>query len=339
MKTSSVVFRKTFSIQKNTPIHYEKSQYDVPASLRDSRILHVSNEYSYSKLPLSINFDNTQKEKTIYLGCFGYGKEVVAIDWMAPEDTAFKNIGQCGIYIPFHFKNNKMEFLSHPFILSCEDNQQWYSVPLTDKMDTAIITRKYDLQDSMLLFSANMVGGAFEASNTSDFTNADTIFSIAEAPRDFVSISLNSENKYRFVRYVPPKGKRINVAELQFYTNGELLSGKPIGYTKEAEFLFDGDIRTNYNTPANKWAGIDLGKPTAINKIRYLPRNNFNIVEPGDIYELFYFDYGWKSLGVKKAVTNQLECQVPRYALLLLKNLSKGKEERIFKYEGKQIFW
>lgn len=339
MKTSSVVFRSTFSIQENTPMYFEESYYNVPPSLRDSRILNVSNQYNYDMLPLSLDFDKSQRESTIYLGSYGYGKEIIAVDWMSTEDTAFKNIGQCGIYVPFHFRNNQMEFLSQPFILSCEDSQRWYSTPLMDKMDTAVITRKFDMQDSMLLFSANMVGGVFEASNSPHFSTADTIVSIAEAPRDFVSMNVNSNKKYRFLRFRPPAGRPMNLAELQIWDDKDMLAGKIMGCSKDSEFLSDNNIRTNYNAPADKWIGLDLGKPTAIHKIRYLPRNNFNIVEPGDIYELFYFDYGWKSLGVKKATANELLYKVPRYSLLLLKDLSKGKEERIFKYEGKQIFW
>ena len=60
----------------------------------------------------------------------------------------------------------------------------------------------------------------------------------------------------------------------------------------------------------------------------------------GDVYELFYFDYGWKSLGIKKAEKNTLVFAAPRNSLMLLRDITKGKEERIFKYEGgKQIFW
>ena len=49
----------------------------------------------------------------------------------------------------------------------------------------------------------------------------------------------------------------------------------------------------------------------------------------------------WISLGRKLAVDNKLHYDdVPKGALLWLKNHTQGKEERIFTYEdGKQVWW
>jgi len=193
----------------------------------------------------------------------------------------------------------------------------------------------------MIVFATNMIGGVFMASNLASFENADTIHMVKEQPKDFVSEKIRALKKYQYIRYYPPKGKRINIAEIQFLNNTDTLLGKPIGSEKTTEQnIFDNNIRTNHNAPAHSWVGIDFGKPQPLTQIRYLVRNNFNIIEPDDIYELFYFDKGWKSLGIQKARTNELKFAVPQYALLLLKNISKGREERIFKYENDvQIFW
>ncbi len=93
--------------------------------------------------------------------------------------------------------------------------------------------------------------------------------------------------------------------------------------------------------PAGSWVGYDLGKPRQIWTVRYLPRNNFNVIEPGNEYELFYYDKGWQSLGVKTTKKQYLEYEnVPTNALFLLRNKTQGKEERIFTYEnGKQVWW
>lgn len=341
LKVSSTVFRNTFSKNRNTPIEFETSKYNVPANFRTSRIVTVTEEYNFPMTELALDLSDEQREKTVYLGCFGYGKEIITVGWMKPGDSSFGNVGQCGIYIPYHFTQNKIEFLSYPFILSCETNERWYSNPLMDQMDTALISRKFDLQDSMIVFSANMQGGCFIGSNSKNFSVHDTLAIITEAPRDFASASISNNRKYRFVKYVPPHGKRINIAEIQLLSGSDTLSGTPIGNSNTTEAnLFDTNIRTNHNAGKGSWAGIDLGKAQSITQIRYLPRNNFNIVEPGDIYELFYFDYEWKSLGIQKARSNSLTYAVPKYSLLLLRDLTKGREERIFKYEGgKQIFW
>jgi hypothetical protein len=65
-------------------------------------------------------------------------------------------------------------------------------------------------------------------------------------------------------------------------------------------------------------------------------------VEVNDFYELFYFDgSGWISKGIQQAKNNFLEYKdIPSATIYLLKNLSKGKQERMFMYEnGKQIYF
>lgn len=61
-----------------------------------------------------------------------------------------------------------------------------------------------------------------------------------------------------------------------------------------------------------------------------------------DKLELFYFGAdGWTSCGEKRAVANYVEySNVPSEALYLLRNLSKGTEERPFTWQdGKMVFW
>ena len=89
------------------------------------------------------------------------------------------------------------------------------------------------------------------------------------------------------------------------------------------------------------WVGLDYGKPTLLNKVFFCPRTDDNDVSPGDEYELFYWDDQWSSLGKQSAQEHQLIYNnVPKNALLLLRDLTKGREERPFTYEnGKQIWW
>lgn len=69
--------------------------------------------------------------------------------------------------------------------------------------------------------------------------------------------------------------------------------------------------------------------------------NDCNRVAKGHNYELFYFDYDWHSLGQQRAVCDSLSyTNVPQNALLLLRDYTKGKEERVFIYKnGKQFWW
>ena len=77
-----------------------------------------------------------------------------------------------------------------------------------------------------------------------------------------------------------------------------------------------------------------------------LGSNNAIIYDSNEIcvdneYELFYWNMKWISLGRKFAVDNKLHYDdVPKGALLWLKNHTQGKEERIFTYKDrKQVWW
>ena len=87
---------------------------------------------------------------------------------------------------------------------------------------------------------------------------------------------------------------------------------------------------------------MKLKKPTRISKLRFIPRNDGNCIEIGNKYELLYWGNGiWKRLAVMKADSNILVFRnIPSRGLYVLRNLTKGHEERIFTYEkGRQMWW
>ena len=108
--------------------------------------------------------------------------------------------------------------------------------------------------------------------------------------------------------------------------------------------MFDGDPFTYFDAPRPDgcWVGLDFGKEVEISKIALLPVNDDNHIAENELYELYYFDGEWVSLGRKTGDHNfylQYD-NVPENSLLLLRNHTKGREERIFTYEnGKQVWW
>ena len=87
---------------------------------------------------------------------------------------------------------------------------------------------------------------------------------------------------------------------------------------------------------------MDFGKPIGIERILFTGRGDGNTIDIGDTYELFYWNNGKRcSLGKQKAPNIRLVYKdVPTSGLYYLKNLTKGKDERIFTYKnGKQIWW
>ena len=85
-----------------------------------------------------------------------------------------------------------------------------------------------------------------------------------------------------------------------------------------------------------------LRPPRALERIVYTARGDGNTIDIGDTYELFYWNgQGWSSLGKQEAANICLRFRnVPSGGLYWLRDLSKGKEERIFTYEqGRQVWW
>lgn len=78
--------------------------------------------------------------------------------------------------------------------------------------------------------------------------------------------------------------------------------------TRTFRAVFDGDPYTSFDYihPSGGWAGLDLGIPRQVTRIRYAPRNRDNFIREGD------------------------RVSVPEGTLYYLRNLTRGHDERIF---------
>lgn len=94
----------------------------------------------------------------------------------------------------------------------------------------------------------------------------------------------------------------------------------------------DGEIRT---------LRVNLKIKTNLSLTRKYPDDETNKIKPGDLYELFYWDNGWVSSGKKVANNKVLKfTSAPSNTLFWLRDLTEGKQERIFTYEnGQQVWW
>ena len=68
--------------------------------------------------------------------------------------------------------------------------------------------------------------------------------------------------------------------------------------------VFDGKMGTYLYGRQNGWIGMDLGegRQQQISRIKFCPTNDTNCIIPGNIYELFYWDDQWISLGKQTAI-------------------------------------
>lgn len=355
----SNVFRYTYAINKNSLAEQTKNKHTIPAFFRNSCIKNVSKQYIFDMHPITYDLASESeiqlKDNTIvYLTVFGYGSNIREATYTNVKDNKakFEHIGSGIVYLICTYKNNKLIPLSHPILLRDSLGTTEILKPDTVHKQKMILTRKCKVSLQMQGFAESMVGSYFEGSNSPRFEHSQTLQNIKEAPYFLTEKEIDATVPYRYVRYISPHAG-IYIAEIQFGSKDKdgkdiILKGDPIMYLSSDSIpnvnpqnAFDNNIRTNFNAPSGSWIGLDLKYPRFINKVKYLPRNNFNVIEIGNKYELMYYNHKWISLGIQKANDQYLEYNdVPSHALFLLKNLTQGKEERIFTYEeGKQVWW
>jgi hypothetical protein len=348
--SASKVYRRTFEIQSESlPENTGEGEY-IPSPFNDSFIKDVTNEYDYQQSDIELEVTSIPKNKVLYLSVFGYGLNHEQIGWTKTNEhnARFKNVGIPALFLPGYFEDGKEYFTSEPFIYYPDKVVK--IIPDTTKRIIVRLDRKFPVDDSMLVYLKELIGGKFQGANSPDFKNADDLFVIHDTIGSFVDKIISNNNPYRYVRLLATSKGRINISEIEFYgendKNQEIkLTGKMISSGKimkgKPGDAFDNNSATSLSSIPGSWIGLDLGQAKQIEKIRYLPRNELNGIEIGDLYELFYFfDGQWHSLGKKVADKNYLIFEnVPEGALLVLKNLSEGKDERIFTYKNNKQIW
>lgn len=300
-------------------------------------------------------FNKKRSDSKIAYLCLSNRNDWIPVCWTQFNrgDLQFDNIGKGNVVRVATWENEQLVFQTPPFMISSPLGELTLFSAL-DNTEKITLFSKMNLKSEDMYIN-RMVNGVFEGSNTPTFIKKDTLFQISKKPyRLLTEVSINTNKKYRYVRYFGPYDGFCNVSEVVFYEDslGEIpLKGKIIGtigcfdsntsniYTN----VFDKktDTSFDYKDQYGGWAGLDLGTAKKVSKIVYTPRNRDNYIRPGDTYELFFCsENDWVSLGVVKAQSDSISfTKVPKRALLYLKNNTRGVDERIFTYEkGKQVW-
>ena len=266
---------------------------------------------------------------------------------------------------------NKLKAVSYPF-LPDSIGKITYFKPNLEKQTTTSFERKYPTSGSRNARLVDLKGGKFTIANSKDFENKNLLYEIDSTIKYRNNIVKVPEQTGKYVRYEFPKHDDSNYmegpAEISFYTtnNGKLEKvtgryyGSPQISQEHIEIMTDNDelnyVRIGFyneyipittglyilrKVEETVWVGMELDSETKITHIGICPRNDKNSVYPGMNYELFYWGYAWISLGEKQATSHSISYDgIPENALLWLRNLDEGKEERIFILnEGKQIWY
>ena len=288
---------------------------------------------------------------TTYLCCYSSGTDWIPVAKAKPKNglTQFQNVGKGAVCVVTTIKNGKNVFLSKPFIVGEQGIERYFDP--SEKEESITINRKYPLCSYITDTWGYMRGGTFEGSMTKDFQIVDTIATITSMPFGMTTIEISRTNRYRYLRYHAPNRNRSSLAEIQFYTtdttgNRKLLKGSTFGEGVDSMTLnkaFDGNISTICRgLQVGYFIGIDLGigKESTVRTIKFCPSSDLNFVERNHLYELYYFDNEWHLIGRTYSGSETLTFdKVPKGSLLLLKDKSAGKEERIFEYVDGEQLW
>jgi len=358
------IYRKMYSEQKSTLLYKYRKVEELPPLFQDFRIKDVTPYHSIGTQNIEIPLAKSVKNKIVYLSVFTPRAWIpIAYTENRGENTMFEcigdgsnlngfksakgeNIGNGIVYLPSLYMNKQVIPCYYPVIVSNEGNRV---VSASDEKETIRLTRKYPRLIRVIRFADSMVDGIFECANKPDFSDAIRITQITDTPISRMQcIEISDTKAYRYLRYRKQRGI-FSIGELRAKDPcGCYLPGKPIAQEilksePSLPNVCDGEPLTYFELPGglDLWVGLDFGKPVRISQVEFCPRNDDNEISPGDEYELFYWDDRWISLGRQVASDYTLEyVNVPKGALLWLRDLTKGREERPFTYEnGTQIWW
>ena len=348
----SKVYRRMSSIQPES-LAARLRLSELPPALRSPRIKDVSAEYMPVTAVSISGLFRAGRSKHVFLCCFD-DKDWVAVsgEKRRGSDVTVPDMGYPAVYLPAYYAEGALVPAQYPVLVDSSAMQHVLR-PDTDSLRTVRLKRKF-MELRARQFADMMKGGRFELADNASFKNAKTIELPDSIGYNFQTLEVGG-GRYRYVRYVPKPGTTGDISEIEVYGSDEpysKLEGKTIGNYRCADTQHPMSNATDCDaltyatcmkTQTDAWTGVDLGKPVAIDKVCFLPRSDDNFIRGGEEYELCYWDGRWVSLGRQTGDRWSQELifeNVPDNALLLLHDLTRGKEERIFTYEGgRQIWW
>lgn len=348
------IYRSTYTMQDNSLIMQFERKYNekIPQFLSSPYIQDISNVYSNEVATAKLKLSEKKDTPFAYISIFN-NSGWVPIGWSKIEnnEVAIQDVQKGCCYLTTIYHDNNLIPVTYPFIIP-EKGCVRLLIPDKDSLQSITMERKYP-NFAMQRYAERSVGGEFHGSNNRDFAKYDILHTVDHTLIDMKwhTKLLTSNNKYKYLRYYSAEGGHNNIAEINFIgVNNTPIYGNIIA---EGEFLdskaglkenaFDEDPLTFFGAkdPDNSWVGLELAEKTQVDKIKYLFRNDDNNIRMGDVYELLYWDNSWISLGKKEGISDSLSySNCPTNALFLLRNHTRGKEERIFTYKNnKQVWW
>jgi Transglutaminase-like superfamily./F5/8 type C domain. len=348
------VYRNTYKLQPTSLFIIAPDRNKLPRTFRNPKIIDVTKKF-IPVMDVFIENLSCPNNEYVYLSVFD-NKNWIPIAWAKAEknQTTFPDVGYPAVFLPVSYDGYNNVPIHVPILINKVGEIRQLK-PDKKQTQTVILKRKFRNHEP-LQWLEKMKGGHFELSNNSSFKDTYRIDIPSTMECSYNTIDINPDKSYRYFRFVPRQGSDGAIDEIMLYDESKnKLKGEIIGNYKaplgdigrySMEMAFDGKIFSYAacdSTQQDAWLGLDLGKETHVRQIVFLPRNDDNFIRDNEHYELYYWDNEWVSLG-KKIGDGRLQyleyTNAPSNALFLLRNHTKGQEERIFTYEnGEQVWW
>lgn len=344
------VFRYRYRINHEI-IGNMKFENSIPALFMYPHYTDVTDEY-YTTTDVFRTVPEKYRDKNVAYICVFDNRNWVPVFYgnISSGKVRFKSMGRGIVYIAALYEKGKIVPFGNPFVIT-QNGEVKDIVYNTKKKIKMTLLRKYPFMGAQDFFNSRMNGGQFQGANKADFSDCVTLYTHKGITNgNWYNIPVKKMSEFKYLRYIGAKGSFCNINELEFYDmKGKKIEGTIIGTQGESwcpkEKVFDGDILTGFggNSPDGNWVGLKLTKPESVSRIKYIGRNDGNGIEKGDKYELYcWHPKGyWRLIASQTAIANVLHFNnIHPEGLYILKDVTKGKEERIFTYEnGKQIWW
>lgn len=351
-RTIPKVYRINYEIQQNCLALRAKEE--IPDFFRNPGIEDITDKYIVCKdieVPL---WDNKHKKEYVYLCCYD-DNNWIPVGWSIPrkKQALFTKVGVNMLYLPAYYENGAIIPAGNAFILKENGELKCFSEEADKKEISATFYSKTPYRLHTALQAAGTVGTRFSVCNKKDLSDSLNVYTIEKLPFYEDSFKIPTNKKYRYLvcdfQNTPAFQDAYSIAEIKIFgKNRQQLEGKLTG-TKgisdnKLENVMDED-RVSFYQPdkseKRQYIVFDLGQPREIEKVEFYPRSDDNRIVTGELYELFYWDKKWISLGRQYGKENRLAFHnIPQNALFRIHNHTRGKEHRPFTYEeGKQVWW
>lgn len=369
-------FEWHFEIQKNNPHYLGSSDSYIPPELSGPGIEDVSYWWAPTT-SIKLPFKENTKNHLAYLATFNNPRGLICITWGTINKNSmtaeFSNVLPNTLYFPIYFEKDSMRIFGKPFLfvfdtISNKFDFVYFDTKKNENLREVYLLRKYPQKPNLVQRAKNLIGTVVVASNTENFSNADTLFKLNFHPGPyFQDMKFNNNRPYKYYMIDAPANKPfMEISEIEYLTNATYNYKNVTTPTPLPVFnYYDTITNDNYNfvkiidtsinnshaeydgnqftvTKGAKDVKLKLKIPQVITAIRFTPINSLNGIYPKDVYTLYVWDTDrWKVISTQTAVYNFLYFNnLQTNTLYWLHNKFSGREELpfILDISGKQMF-